>query len=253
MANEPLPAQPQQQQAPHPQRLTLKANHGTPETSETKSLPKGPKTAAIAVCCSLFFLCFGAAAGWFGQQSIENGQQYERYAAELFPLIYYKDRVHAAKERGSNETMRIVNYKIYQAHSDGLDIEKLLELAQPTHLQPPPLAKLNSKRFKDNLRLGIEYGIYEGEANLKALAYGKAPTITKGEFAGERIDVEHVVPKSIAPGLDNILANLMWYPASLNQSKNNTITQEAMDMAEVFADEGILQTDELLAVKKAYR
>lgn len=44
----------------------------------------------------------------------------------------------------------------------------------------------------------------------------------------------------------------MWLPAPLNQSKNDTITEEAMEMAEVFRAEGILPEEEFLAVKKAY-
>ena len=240
--------QPQQQQ--RPQRLTLQTNHGVPVTAIGHA---GAKKSAwvVGVICSVLFGALGCVGGWLAHLTSENNKQYQRYASELAPLIYYKDRVHAGKERGSNETMRLVNYKIYQAHLDGLDIEKLLLLAQPQHRQPPVLARLNNKRFLDNLQLGIQYGIYEGEANLKALAYGKAPTITRGEYKGQRIDVEHIVPKSIAPGLDNILANLMWYPASLNQSKNATITDEALQMAQVFADQGILPTEELIAVKEA--
>jgi len=83
-------------------------------------------------------------------------------------------------------------------------------------------------------------------------AYGKSPRATKGEYAGERMDVEHLVPKAIAPSLDNILANLMWLPAPLNQSKSDTITPEAMEMALVFQGEGILPIEEFLGVQKAY-
>lgn len=246
--------QQQTQSSPQQQRLTLKTNHGVPVTahgSDVAGIKKGTATLCM-VGLSVLFLGVGAVAGWFAHQSAASKQQYQRYAAELMPLIYYKDRVHSAKERGSNETMRLVNYKIYQAHSDGLDIAKLLDLAQPKHRQPPALAQLNKQRFLYNLEKGIEYGIYEGEENLKALAYGKAPTITKGEYTGERVDVEHIVPKSIAPGLDNILANLMWYPAPLNQSKNNTITEEALKIAQVFADQGILPMEELIEVKSAF-
>lgn len=217
------------------------------------SPPPTASTSSIGVVITaMACLVIGALAGYFGHQHRENSKQYERYARELAPLIYYKDRVHSARERGSNETMRLVNFKIYQAHLDGLDIRKLLDLAQPPSKQPPPLAQLNVRRFLSNLELGIQYGIYEGEENLLALAYGRAPTITKGEYAGQRIDVEHIVPKSIAPGLDNILANLMWMPSSLNQSKSNTITGEALRIASIFRDEKILPIEEYLAVRDAY-
>ena len=217
------------------------------ESSESTS--KGLLIFVVGLICVLV----GCACGFFAHRYLENEKQYARYAAELAPLIYYKDRVHGARERGSNETMRLVNFKVYQAYQDGLDIVKLLELAQPRSKQPPNLAMLNTRRFLSNLELGIEYGIYEGEENLKALAYGKAPTITKGEYKGQRIDVEHVVPKAIAPDLDNILSNLMWLPASLNQSKSDTITDEAMEMAKIFRDEGILPLEQFLVVEKAYR
>lgn len=245
--SEQIPSQVEPQQTP--QRLTLQTNQGSPVVS-----PHSQKGGSLAaVICSILFLCVGGAGGWFAACAIDDRKQYQRYADELAPLLYYKDRVHAGKERGSNQTMRLVNHKIYQAHSDGLNIKKLLEIAQPKSVQPPALAKLNEKRFLANLQLGIDYGLYEGEGNLKALAYGKAPVISKGEYKGQRVDVEHIVPKSIAPALDNILSNLTWYPASLNQSKSDTITDEALEMAEVFAAERILPAEELVAVKGAYK
>lgn len=235
-----------------PQRLSVPAQQAGPVLAAPLQSSSRSSSSLGFVITAIICLFIGGAGGFFGHQHLENEKQYERYAAELFPLIYYKDRVHAAKERGSNETMRLVNFKIYQAYQDGLDVSKLLDLAQPKSKQPAVLAELNKKRFLSNLQLGIEYGIYEGEENLKPLAYGKAPFITKGPHKGERIDVEHLVPKSIAPDLDNILANLMWYPASLNQSKSDTVTPEAMAMAEVFKEQEILPYDQFLAVKKAF-
>ena len=50
----------------------------------------------------------------------------------------------------------------------------------------------------ENLRLAKEYGILtpEGMAELRR---GKSATITKGEYAGQEAEADHVIPVAVCP------------------------------------------------------
>ena len=57
------------------------------------------------------------------------------------------------------------------------------------------------------------------EAGMSKLRKGNAPTITKGPYAGELATGDHIIPRSVCPALDNVIVNLEFLPATLNQRK----------------------------------
>ena len=62
---------------------------------------------------------------------------------------------------------------------------------------------------------------------------GRSPTITKGQYAGQEVEIDHVIPRAVCPELQNQVMNLEFLPASLNRAKGDKIT----DRARVFAKE----------------
>lgn len=60
---------------------------------------------------------------------------------------------------------------------------------------------------------------------------GRAPIVEKGPDAGEILSIDHIIPRAIAPELDNVLANLEFMPPSANQSKGDAIGQRQRDLA----------------------
>ena len=79
------------------------------------------------------------------------------------------------------------------------------------------------------------------------LRRGRAPTITRGPYAGEIATVDHIIPRSVCPELDNCLFNLEFLPLSLNQRKGARITERQVQLArrwhrlELLSDEGFEQ------------
>ena len=48
-------------------------------------------------------------------------------------------------------------------------------------------------------------------------------TITLGSYAGELATVDHIIPRSVCPELDNRLYNLEFMPDTLNNRKSDKI------------------------------
>jgi hypothetical protein len=85
----------------------------------------------------------------------------------------------------------------------------------------------------------------EGMENLRR---GKAPSITRGPYAGEKLTVDHIIPRAVAPTLDKVLANLELMPHSLNIRKGAKIGQRQVDLANKLQAAGLLGPEERTAI-----
>lgn len=200
---------------------------------------------------ALLFLIVGVGAGYSVSSYLEFQRDYKSHVSRMTPLLRYEERVQLGRKRGSNETMRIVSYHLFLAREEGLDLDRFLDSAQPPEVIPPSLAALNKERFLSNLTLGDRFGLFTTD-NLARLAKGEAPYVTRGEFAGQQAQVEHIIPVAVAPAMDNLLCNLEWLPESLNASKSDSITERAYQIAIRFHESGILSSSEFLKVKRAF-
>ena len=72
------------------------------------------------------------------------------------------------------------------------------------------------------------------------LRRGKAPTITKGPYAGELATVDHIIPRSVCPELDNRLYNLEFLPDTLNKRKSDKIGDRQRQLASKWHKAGLL-------------
>lgn len=72
------------------------------------------------------------------------------------------------------------------------------------------------------------------------LRRGKAPTITRGRYAGELATVDHIIPRSVCPELDNCLFNLEFMPDTLNKRKGDSIGQRQRQLARKWNDVGLV-------------
>ena len=87
-----------------------------------------------------------------------------------------------------------------------------------------------------------EYGILtpEGMAELRR---GKSATITKGQYAGQEAEADHVIPRAVCPELQNQVMNLELHPASLNQAKSDKVTERAKVFAKELYDAKLLSEE----------
>jgi hypothetical protein len=58
-----------------------------------------------------------------------------------------------------------------------------------------------------------------------------SPTITLGPYTGDQLSVDHIIPFSVAPQLDKVIANLELMPLRLNMGKKDRMTDRQHNLA----------------------
>ena len=102
--------------------------------------------------------------------------------------------------------------------------------------------KLTAEMILHNLKTARDLGLLT-EKNQKKLKNGKAATITRGPYEGETVEIDHVIPVSIAPEIGNDFANLEMLPSSLNRSKSDQVGERQLTYAKKLLDAGVLSED----------
>ena len=86
------------------------------------------------------------------------------------------------------------------------------------------------------------------EEGMEDLRRRRAPVIKRGPYAGEKLTVDHIIPRAVAPSLDKLLANLELMPNSLNIRKSAKIGQRQVDLANKLLAAGVLTPEEHAAI-----
>jgi len=81
-------------------------------------------------------------------------------------------------------------------------------------------------------------------SGMELLRRGSAPTITFGPYTGQKLTVDHIIPRAVAPQLDTLLANLEFMPAHMNFSKGAKIGQRQVDLAAKLFKVGVFSSSE---------
>ena len=89
--------------------------------------------------------------------------------------------------------------------------------------------------------------------DLEDMRHGRAATVRKGPYIGEVLSVDHIIPRSVAPELDNVIANLELMPLSVNQRKGNKVGDRQVSLAKALRDAGLLQNAGFQSVMAAKR
>jgi hypothetical protein len=100
----------------------------------------------------------------------------------------------------------------------------------------------------ENLRIAKELGLLTS-VGMAELRRGKSATITKGPYAGQEAEADHVIPKAICPELANQVMNLELLPASLNRAKSDKVTERARVFATELYDAKLLSNEGLNRIK----
>ena len=101
------------------------------------------------------------------------------------------------------------------------------------------VAKLTKEALVRNLSIAEKLGCLDDEG-LSEMRRGKAATVRRGPYTGDQLSVDHIIPRAVAPELDNVIANLELMPLRMNQAKNAKIGQRQRDLAEKFYTAGLL-------------
>lgn len=151
-------------------------------------------------------------------------------------------------ERGANPRVNRIVYYLHQAQQSGTDPGAALDFAFSQNGTSGPVAVLSRETLMLNCRHAADWGLWT-DTNLDLLRRGKGATITKGQHKGDTIDVDHIVPVSLAPEAGNSLANLELQPASLNRSKGARVGLRELKFAVRLYEAGILKKGTLWKVR----
>ena len=154
-------------------------------------------------------------------------------AKALASLTDPKNLVTLKGERAANPRLQKCVYWLAYAEEHGEKAETVLDVsAKMNKTSGTPYAGFISWGLLENLKIAKELGLLtpEGMAELRR---GKSAMITKGQFAGQEAEADHVIPRAVCPELQNQVMNLELLPAKLNRAKSDKVT----DRAKVFAKE----------------
>jgi hypothetical protein len=153
-------------------------------------------------------------------------------------------------ERGANSRLNQIVFWLYEAEEEGRNLTNVIATALGTVYRNETQRDLVQASLLRNFFIARQLGLLtNAHQNLAQLHQGRAPTITSGPYAGEKTEVDHIVPRSLAPELDNELANLELMPASLNRKKSDRVTSRQVAHAEKLFAASLLTTETLERVR----
>ena len=156
-------------------------------------------------------------------------------------------------ERGANTRIQKVTEILWQAKVNGQDPAKVADKAvELIGWAGTEKGRLTSAAMVRNVTILERLGSTTPE-DLEDMRHGRAATVRKGPYIGEVLSVDHIIPRSVAPELDNVIANLELMPLSVNQRKGNKVGDRQVSLAKALRDAGLLQNAGFQSVMAAKR
>lgn len=155
-------------------------------------------------------------------------------------------------DRGANPRLNKAVYWLDKAERRFLPPGATITLSQTINGTGGHQAKLTRDSLLRNLKIAHELGLLT-TPNREKLRRGHAAIITLGPYEGETVEIDHIVPFSLAPELGNNLANLEMTPMKVNRSKLDHVGARQLAKAGVFFQAGLLTPQSYEKVKAKAR
>ena len=151
-------------------------------------------------------------------------------------------------ERGANPRVRKIAYWLEMARREGREPStEMREVMVAIGWRGTAKGELTADAMVRNRIIAERLGCLD-EEGMKNLRSGKSAIIRTGPYAGDKLSVDHIIPRSVCPELDTTLANLELMPMRMNSSKNDGVGQRQVDMANKFHAAGLLSKQGIDAV-----
>ena len=151
-------------------------------------------------------------------------------------------------ERGANPRVRKICYWLEMARRDGRDpANEMREVMVAVGWSGTAKGDLTASAMTRNRVIAEKLGCLD-EAGMADLRGGRAAIIRNGPYTGDKLSVDHILPRAVCPKLDTTLANLELMPMRMNSSKSDSIGERQLDMARKFHAAGLLSQSGLDAV-----
>jgi hypothetical protein len=152
-------------------------------------------------------------------------------------------------ERGANSRLNKIVFWLDAARHRGLSAETTVDWAQTISGTTEPRASLVKNQLVLNLKIADELGLLTAD-NRDRLKRGNAAIVTRGPYSGEPVEIDHIVPFSLAPEAGNELANLEMLPKTLNRQKSDRVNERQVAYAEKLFEAGLLSKSSVEAVRR---
>ena len=146
-------------------------------------------------------------------------------------------------ERAANPRLQKCVYWLAYAEGQGQKPEAVLdESAKLNKTEGTQYAGFVRWGLLENLKIAKELGLLtpEGMAELRR---GNSATITKGQYAGQEAEADHVIPMAVCLELQNQVINLELLPGSLNRAKGDKVTERTKVFAKELYDAKLLSEE----------
>ena len=147
-------------------------------------------------------------------------------------------------DRAANPRVRKIAYWLEVARQQGRDPQTEMDKTMSAVGWGGTLkGDLTAAAMARNRTIAERLGCLDAEG-MALLRRGNAPTINFGPYTGEKLTVDHIIPRAVSPSLDLVLANLELMPNSLNLRKGSKIGQRQIDLANKLLQAGLLSSQE---------
>lgn len=147
-------------------------------------------------------------------------------------------------DRAANPRVRKIAYWLEVARRQGLDPKAEMDAVMAQLGWGGTLkGELTAAAMARNRTIAERLGCLDAEG-MEKLRRGSAPTVKFGPYTGEKLTVDHIIPRAISPSLDLVLANLELMPHSLNMRKGSKVGQRQIDLADKLLQAGLLSSQE---------
>jgi len=151
-------------------------------------------------------------------------------------------------DRAANPRVRKIAYWLEVARQSGRDPQAEMDaVMEAVGWGSTMKGELTAKAMVRNRIIAERLGCLDAEG-MELLRRGASPTVKRGPYAGEKLTVDHIIPRAVAPTLDKVLANLELMPHSLNIRKGAKVGQRQIDLANKLMQAGVLGPDEHAAI-----
>ena len=162
-------------------------------------------------------------------------------AKNLSPLID-PAKLATLGKRGANPRIQKAVYWLSTAASNSVAPAQVIDTALKDVAMKGEAAALTKQALLRNLDIASKLGCLDTEG-LAAMRRGNAPTVRRGPYTGDKLSVDHIIPRAVCPELDNVIANLELMPLRMNESKNDKIGDRQLDLAKKLHAAGLLSAE----------
>ena len=151
-------------------------------------------------------------------------------------------------DRAANPRVRKITYWLEVARQQGRDPQTEMDaVMDAVGWDGTMKGDLTAKAMTRNRTIAERLGCLDAEG-MALLRRGNAPTVKFGPYTGEKLTVDHIIPRAVAPSLDKVLANLEHMPNSLNMRKGAKVGQRQVDLANKLEAAGLLAPEDRAAI-----